>query len=76
MNSGSCSFSERKDTGKRWHCPWGFTVVDKVAPEFRLILEESFSSASLIFEEDTKSAWTFWWMWRQKLDLRLGKLLK
>ncbi|CAL8997984.1 unnamed protein product [Prunus brigantina] len=76
VNSGSGSFSERKDTGKRWHCPWGFTVVDKVAPEFRLILEESFSSASLIFEEDTKSAWTFWWMWRQKLDLRLGKLLK
>lgn len=50
-------------------------MVDRVAPEFRMILEESYLSSS-IEEEDTKENRALWWMWRNKLDRRLCKLLK
>lgn len=62
--------------GKQWHCPWGFTVIDDVAPAFKLILEENYFSSSMFPIEDTKSNRTMWWMWRKELDCRLGKLLR
>ncbi|KAM1392417.1 hypothetical protein ACFX2I_019995 [Malus domestica] len=74
-SSGSVSVSDGK-VGKRWCCPWGSTVVDRVAPEFRMILEESYLSSSIEEEEDTKENRALWWMWRNKLDRRLCKLLK
>lgn len=61
---------------KHWHCPWGSTVVDDVAPAFKLILEENYLSSSMFPIEDTKSNRTMWWMWRKELDRRLGKLLR
>ncbi|KAF9685049.1 hypothetical protein SADUNF_Sadunf03G0013900 [Salix dunnii] len=61
---------------KHWHCPWGSTVVDDVAPTFRFILEENYLSSSKFPLEDTKENRTLWWMKRKKLDHQLGKLLR
>ncbi|KAG6652968.1 separase isoform X5 [Carya illinoinensis] len=76
-NSGCRKLCKRLDVGnKHWHCPWGSTVVDDVAPAFKLILEENYLSSSMFPIEDTKSNRTMWWMWRKELDRRLGKLLR
>lgn len=74
--SGCGEFSENNDMGKHWHCPWGFTVIDKVAPAFKLILEENYLSSSTFPLEDTKENRNSWWMRRKKLDWQLGKLLR
>ncbi|KAK7839536.1 separase [Quercus suber] len=74
-NSGSDKLYKSMDLGEHWHCPWGSTVVDDVAPVFKLILEENYLSSSMFPLEDTKRNRTLWWMWRKKLDCRLGKLL-
>lgn len=75
-NSGSDKLYKSVDLGEHWHCPWGSTVVDDVAPVFKLILEENYLSSSMFPLEDTKRNRTLWWMWRKKLDCRLGKLLR
>ncbi|KAK0589698.1 hypothetical protein LWI29_017484 [Acer saccharum] len=77
-NDGNSDFEglyESKDCNKHWRCPWGSTVVDKVAPAFKLILEENYSSSSNIPFEDTKTNRSLWWMRRKKLDHRLGRFL-
>ncbi|XP_058007009.1 separase isoform X2 [Hevea brasiliensis] len=74
--SGYGEFAENNDIGKHWHCPWGFTVVDEVAPAFKLILEENYLSSSIFPLEDTKENRNSWWMRRKKLDWQLGKLLR
>ncbi|CAL5354805.1 unnamed protein product [Camellia sinensis] len=53
-NSGSGILFEDKICVKRWHCPRGSTVVDYIAPVFRLILEENYLSSSMQPLEDTK----------------------
>lgn len=58
-----------------WLCPWGVTVVDEVAPAFKSILEESYSSSS-VPEEDTIESRRLWWKKRRKLDQRLGKFVR
>lgn len=63
------------NSGKKWHCPWGSTVVDNVAPAFKMILEENFMTSSGCPLEDTKSTRSLWWMVRKKVDHQLGKLL-
>lgn len=45
---------EHKDLDKQWHCPWGSTVVDDVAPAFKTILEENYLSSSTFPLDDTK----------------------
>ncbi|KAJ7946655.1 putative Separase [Quillaja saponaria] len=75
-NSGSSALSECKDVSKHWHCPWGSTVVDDVAPEFKMILEENYLSSSIFPLEDTKENRLLWWTRRKKLDRHLGKLLR
>uniref|UniRef100_A0A2N9IGR6 separase n=1 Tax=Fagus sylvatica TaxID=28930 RepID=A0A2N9IGR6_FAGSY len=75
-NSGCDKLYKSLDMGEHWHCPWGSTVVDDVAPVFKLILEENYLSSSMFPLEDTKRNRTLWWMWRKKLDCRLGKLLR
>ncbi|XP_047307638.1 separase [Impatiens glandulifera] len=60
---------------KRWHCPWGSTVVDDVAPPFRQILEENYCTASNV-STDTKFTRSLWWNRRKMLDQRLSKLLR
>ncbi|KAF3435151.1 hypothetical protein FNV43_RR22238 [Rhamnella rubrinervis] len=74
--SGSSSFPHSKDLGGQWQCPWGSSVVDDVAPEFKLILEDNYLSSSMFPIEDTAENRTMWWMRRKKLDHRLGKLLR
>lgn len=66
---------ERNDLAKHWQCPWGSSVVDEIAPAFRIILEENYLSSSVFPLEDTKTNRMLWWKRRTKLDDCLGKLL-
>ncbi|KAI8030489.1 Separase [Camellia lanceoleosa] len=75
-NSGSGILFEDKICVKRWHCPWGSTVVDYIAPVFRLILEENYLSSSMQPLEDTKKNRSLWLMQKKSLDQRLGKFLR
>nr|XP_011462140.1 PREDICTED: separase [Fragaria vesca subsp. vesca] len=61
---------------KNWHCPWGSTVVDDVAPEFRLILEGTYSSSVKHPVQDTNEKKLYWWVQRKNFDRRLGEFLK
>ncbi|KAL1336318.1 hypothetical protein HN51_030706 [Arachis hypogaea] len=60
---------------ENWHCPWGFTAVDDVAPAFRTILEENYLSSLSPFE-DTPQNRILWWKRRKNLDHRLDELLR
>ncbi|KAK1417650.1 hypothetical protein QVD17_26781 [Tagetes erecta] len=67
----------KMSTDKPWHCPWGHTAVDEIAPLFRTILEESYlSSSGYTALEDTKQNRLIWWNQRRKLDRWLGDLLR
>ncbi|XP_050938056.1 separase isoform X2 [Cucumis melo] len=66
---------ERNDLSKHWQCPWGFSVIDKIVPAFRIILEGNYLSSSEFPSEDTKTNRKLWWKRRTKLDDCLGKLL-
>ncbi|GFY89325.1 separase [Actinidia rufa] len=75
-NSGSGILFEDKSHVKHWHCPWGSTVVDQVAPEFRMILKENYLTSSMHPLEDTKMNRSIWWMQRKNLDQRLSNFLR
>lgn len=64
------------DSSKKWVCPWGHTVVDDVAPQFRSILEENCLSTSMSTLTDTQKSRFIWWTWRTKLNNRLDKFLR
>lgn len=66
----------KKTCGRHWHCPWGSTIVDEVAPGFKLILEDSYLSSSAFPSEDNQRTRSLWWMYRKKLDHCLGELLR
>ncbi|XP_062028567.1 separase-like [Rosa rugosa] len=53
---------------KDWNCPWGSTVVDDVAPEFRLILEGAHSSSVKHPVQDTDEKKLHWWVERKNFD--------
>ncbi|PPD67278.1 hypothetical protein GOBAR_DD35847 [Gossypium barbadense] len=75
-NARACQeLRQLMNSGKKWHCPWGSTVVDNIAPAFKMILEENFMTSSGCPLEDTKSTRSLWWMVRKKVDHQLGKLL-
>ena len=59
-----------------WHCPWGSTVVDDVAPEFRSILEGTHTSSVKHPVQDTNEIKRYWWAQRKDFDCRLGNFLK
>ncbi|KAI3841547.1 hypothetical protein MKX03_023861 [Papaver bracteatum] len=75
-SSGTVYMSETKDSSKKWRCPWGNTVVDDVAPQFKLILEENFVSSLMSPSDDTQENRVLWWSWRRKLNDRLEKFLR
>ncbi|XP_065870788.1 separase isoform X2 [Euphorbia lathyris] len=75
-NYGSGEFPEGNVLGKSWHCPWSSAFIDEVAPMFRFILEENYSSSSISPLEDTKENRTLWWLRRKTLDSQLGYLLR
>ncbi|CAN1164546.1 ESP1 [Linum perenne] len=62
-------------TSKKWHCPWGMTVIDEVAPVFRNILEANYLS-SLTLPADSKVSRTLWWARRKRLDCQLDGFLR
>jgi len=64
-----------EEHSEKWHCPWGFTVVDDVAPAFKTILEENYLSSRSPSEDTTQNR-MLWWKWRKNLDHRLDKLLR
>ncbi|KAL8218762.1 hypothetical protein R6Q57_022135 [Mikania cordata] len=74
----SCDIlSEKLSSDKSWHCPWGHTAVDEIAPLFKTILEESYSSSFGYTDlEDTKQNRLIWWNQRRKLDQWLCFLLR
>ncbi|XP_022748574.1 separase isoform X3 [Durio zibethinus] len=75
-NARACQeLRQQMNSSKKWHCPWGSTVVDDVAPAFKVILEENFITTSGYPLEDTKSIRSLWWTIRKKVDQQLGKLL-
>ncbi|XP_020873224.1 separase isoform X2 [Arabidopsis lyrata subsp. lyrata] len=74
-NLSSTEATQVKSLKGPWLCPWGATVVDEVAPAFKSILEESYSSSSTP-EEDTIESRGLWWKKRKKLDHRLGIFLR
>lgn len=74
-NPQSDDIYERNDLNKHWKCPWGSSVIDEVAPAFRIILQENYLSSSVFPTEDTKANRMLWWKRRTKLDDCLGKLL-
>ncbi|KAK3002113.1 hypothetical protein RJ639_021722 [Escallonia herrerae] len=75
-SSSSAVLCEGKVCHKPWHCPWDTTVVDDVAPVFKLILEENFLSSSGHPLEDTIKRRSLWWMQRRRLDQCLAKFLR
>ncbi|XP_076893503.1 separase-like isoform X3 [Bidens hawaiensis] len=76
-DSSSDILLEKKSSDKPWHCPWGHTAVDEIAPLFRTILEESYTSSyGYTTLEDTNQNRFKWWNQRRKLDQWLSDLLR
>lgn len=75
-NISSTEVTQVKNLERRWLCPWGSTVVDDVAPAFKSIMEENFTSSADFPAEDTKESRCLWWTKRKKLDHHLGKFLR
>lgn len=67
---------EGTNLNTKWVCPWGSTVVDDVAPQFKLILEENYLSSSSCLMDDTQENRTLWWTWRKKLNDRLDNMVR
>lgn len=74
-NTGFMELRESKDCGKHWHCPWGSTIVDDVAPAFKLVMEDNYLS-SRHSSGDAQRDRFLWWNRRTKLDQRLGEFLR
>lgn len=75
--STSSSIFGEKNVQKEWQSPWGSnTLVDDVAPLFRLILRGNYLSCHSSPEEYTERSRELWWTWRDNLDKSLHKLLR
>ncbi|XP_014518647.1 separase isoform X1 [Vigna radiata var. radiata] len=75
VSAGSGTVLNCEEHGEKWRCPWGFTVVDDVAPAFKTILEENYLSTISPFEDTTQNR-MLWWKRRKNLDHRLDKFLR
>ncbi|KAL4588484.1 hypothetical protein LXL04_001375 [Taraxacum kok-saghyz] len=75
-SEGDSFLLNKRSCEKPWHCPWGHTIIDNVAPFFKKILEENYTSSSGSLLEDTKKNRSLWWSQRIKLDQLLGDFLK
>ncbi|XP_043718262.1 separase-like isoform X1 [Telopea speciosissima] len=69
------SMPECNNSSKTWHCPWDYTVLDDVAPAFKVILEENYLS-TISPPKDTQENRLLWWTRRRKLDSYLGQFLR
>ncbi|KHN33472.1 Separin [Glycine soja] len=75
LSTGSGTSPKCEEHSEKWHCPWGFTVVDDVAPTFKTILEENYLSTKSPLEDTTQNR-MLWWKRRKNLDHCLDKLLR
>ncbi|KAF6134605.1 hypothetical protein GIB67_025720 [Kingdonia uniflora] len=73
-NSGSESICKGSTSGKKWRCPWDYTLVDDLAPQFKTILEEIYQSSAVILPDSVENR-RLWWSRRKNLDDRLNKFL-
>ncbi|MQM00180.1 hypothetical protein Taro_032908, partial [Colocasia esculenta] len=69
---------ENKESVTKWECPWGYTLLDYVAPEYKVILEENFLTLSggTCDVMDEKKRRSMWWSERTKLNNHLSKFLR
>ncbi|KAG8072566.1 hypothetical protein GUJ93_ZPchr0006g41913 [Zizania palustris] len=72
------SSSPMKASDKNWQCPWGYTIMDYVAPTFKKLLEENFVSLSSATHtlNDGQANHVRWWSHRMKLNNHLDEILK
>ncbi|KAM0953180.1 putative separase [Dioscorea sansibarensis] len=56
-------------TRDKWICPWSSNVIDDVAPQFRSMLEESYSCSKLQVDDDISRS--MYWVQKTKLNKRL-----
>ncbi|RDX78338.1 Separase, partial [Mucuna pruriens] len=75
LSTGLGTFPKCEEHSEKWRCPWGYTVVDDVAPAFKTILEENYLSTISPFEDTTQNR-MLWWKRRKNLDHCLDKLLR
>lgn len=76
LSTGSDFLQMCEKPGKVWRCPWGgSTMVDDIAPAFKTILKENYSSSTSLFET-TEQNMRLWWDWRINVDRRLAKFLR
>ncbi|KAL0912981.1 hypothetical protein M5K25_016406 [Dendrobium thyrsiflorum] len=77
-NSRKVFIRENQDLVSDWPCPWSGAVIDDVAPSYRFILEENFSSLSnqVLSEAEARLNYNKWWSRRMNLDNELNNLLK
>ncbi|XP_068651534.1 separase [Aristolochia californica] len=68
--------SEGNKFNQKWICPWGYTTVDDIAPQFRSILEENYLSTSNPPQVDTQKTRIKWWIQRTRLNDRLDTFLR
>ncbi|XP_014756517.1 separase isoform X2 [Brachypodium distachyon] len=63
---------------KNWKCPWGYTIVDYVAPTFKKLLEDNFRSLSgaNLSPKDERANTVRWWSDRMKLNDHLDEILE
>ncbi|KAF6175571.1 hypothetical protein GIB67_012554 [Kingdonia uniflora] len=72
-NSGLESIYKGSTSGTKWRCPWDYTMVDDLAPQFKTILEEICLSADVL--PDSVENNYLWWKRRENLESRLNKFL-
>ncbi|KAL5992927.1 hypothetical protein ACLOJK_013846 [Asimina triloba] len=64
------------ELSKKWMCPWDYSVVDIVAPQFRSILAENYQSTFTPILDDTQRSRFLWWTRRTRLNERLERFLR
>jgi separase len=71
-------FGDPTSVLEKWRCPWGYSIIDYVAPAFKNILEENFISLSsaTLTTNDVQAKNVMWWSHRMKLNNYLDNILK
>ncbi|KAG1342225.1 putative Separase [Cocos nucifera] len=77
-NSGKRFICANMGSVREWQCPWNYTIIDHIAPSFKLILEENFLSVSntTLTPANAQMNNAGWWLQRTRLNNCLNKLLK
>ncbi|KAK1274366.1 Peptidyl-prolyl cis-trans isomerase 1 [Acorus gramineus] len=80
QSDDACSFSgcasDSSEEHVNWECPWAYSVVDDVAPQFKAILKENYLSNLTLTSADSKIDGFTWWSRKLQLNDRLDKFLR